>query len=268
MEALINDFLKMNKISYEYHKYFTDGASSKVVLINNKYLLKQNNVETLKAEITFLNSIHKNTNISSFFQKIVYIDPEYKYVVYEFIEGNIIKNPTNIKDIVEKLLLITSNYSEYKKDKFGYLGEEVSSWSKFLEDEVQNSSENIKAYISDNSMVFDAITILKDYTFTKKLLHGDFGTHNFVEKDGLFVGVIDPMPVIGDSLYDLLFAICSNTKILTHFTLNDILCLTGESTKKVKALFAVVLYSRISRCLKYHPKDINIYMEYWNKLNS
>jgi streptomycin 6-kinase len=107
---------------------------------------------------------------------------------------------------------------------------------------------------------------LEKYPFDKKLLHGDFGTHNFIQEDGKLVGVIDPMPVIGDYLYDLLFAVVSNVDILSSVSLEDLYNLVNEPPEKIKAMLTIVLYCRISRCLKYHPEDIEIYMEYWNKL--
>ena len=83
------------------------------------------------------------------------------------------------------------------------------------------------------------------------------------KQDGKLIGVIDPMPVIGDSLYDILFALVSNTDILSTITLEDIYSLINEPKEKIKALLTIVLYSRISRCLKYHPQDIDIYMDFW-----
>ena len=267
-ERVIAEFLKFKNEEYQTHKYFTDGASSKVMLLNGKYLIKQNTKETLKAEIEFLKGINENLAISDFFQKIEYINSDFEFVVYDFIEGSIMKNPNNVKGIEEKLLIITSNYLDYNKDGFGYLGEGTSSWEEFLKQEIEDSSENIKDYIENSNQAISAVEALRKYEFDKKLLHGDFGTHNFVERDGLFIGVIDPMPVIGDKLYDLLFAICSNVSILQKYSLEDIYGLVEEPKEKVKALFTVVLYSRISRCLKYHPKDINIYMNYWKELKN
>ena len=109
---------------------------------------------------------------------------------------------------------------------------------------------------------------MEKYPFTKKIIHGDFGTHNFIKSNetGLLIGIIDPMTVIGDHLYDILFAFASNTQILSSLTLDKICELVNEPKEKVSALLLIVLYSRISRCLKYHPEDINIYLEWWNTI--
>lgn len=110
------------------------------------------------------------------------------------------------------------------------------------------------------------INKLDKYSFTKKVLHGDFGTHNFIQRDGLLVGVIDPQTVLGDALYDTLFAIVSNVDILQTITLENLYSLIKEEKEKIYCMLVVVLYSRISRCLKYHKEDIDIYMRFYNSL--
>lgn len=259
-KKIIMEILDKLNISYITHKYFNDGVSSRVILLNDKYLIKQNTKEALNAEVEFL-----KLNKSDMFQEIIYVDNDYRFVVYKFIVGNVMKRVKDVDNVVQKLIDITSNYALYKEDGYGYLDEKVHTWRKFLEDEIVHSSSNVKEYIPDNTLVFECAKNLEKYKFEKKLLHGDFGTHNFIEKDGRFIGVIDPMTVSGDPLYDLLFAIVSNVDIFSKFTLEKINSLTNEPNEKVKMMLTIVLYSRISRCLKYHPKDIEIYMNFWNK---
>ena len=265
-KKIVETFLNLNNLKYETHKYFTDGASSRVILLNNEYLIKQNSALALKAEVEFLKRVATIPKISNYFQKIVYVEPEYNFVVYSFINGNVMKNPENPKKVVSSLLDITSSLPTYEKECFGYLGEETKTWVDFLKEEIKYSSEYVPENICENSFVYKAAESLEKYKFTKKLLHGDFGTHNFIEINGNFVGVIDPMPVAGDSLYDLLFGICSNVKLLSSFRIEELLNITNEPKEKIKSLLIVVLYSRISRCLKYHPRDLDIYLDYINKL--
>ena len=52
--------------------------------------------------------------------------------------------------------------------------------------------------------------IVDKYKFTKKLMHGDFGLHNMLFLNGELVGIIDPQPLIGDALYDLIFCLLSD----------------------------------------------------------
>lgn len=260
-KKIMNKLLKYLNEDYKSHKDLNTGASSKVILLNDCYLIKQNTKLILQAEIEFL-----KLNNLEMFQKILYVDPKYEFVVYKFIPGDTMKHVENIDDTIQKIVDISTSYKDCSLDGFGYLNEEVSSWSRFLKDEIAYSSLNLKQYIPSKRTVNKCVEILENYQFSKKLLHGDFGTHNFIQEDGKLVGVIDPMPVIGDYLYDLLFAVVSNVDILSSITLEKLCSLVNEPEEKVKALLTIVLYCRISRCLKYHPKDIDIYMEFWNKL--
>ena len=82
-KKIVEQTLKILKIEYDFHKYFTDGASeSTVLLLNNKYLIKQNVKSVLESETEFLKQ-----NTSDLLQKIIYIDPDLKFVIYEFIPG-------------------------------------------------------------------------------------------------------------------------------------------------------------------------------------
>ena len=261
-KKIMNFLLNHLHEEYKNHKYFNTGASSKVILLNDNYLIKQNTKLILQAEIEFL-----KLNNLDMFQKIIYIDPKYDFVVYKFIPGETMKQIDDIEDTIKKIVSISTSYTNCTLDGFGYLNEEVSSWIRFLKDEITYSSINLKKYIPNKKFVNQCLDILEKYPFEKKLLHGDFGTHNFIQENGKLVGVIDPMPVIGDYLYDLLFAIVSNVNIISSLSLDDIYSLVDEPQEKIKALLAVVLYCRISRCLKYHPQDIDAYMEFWKKLS-
>lgn len=259
---IIDNLLNILNIKYQDHKYFNNGASSRVILLNNIYLIKQNAKSVLQAEVEFL-----KLNTSKFFQKILYIDSNFEFVVYEFITGDTMKKVDNVEDTINKIISITSNYSYFEKEGFGYLNEEVNTWSEFLRNEISYSSDNIKEYIPDTKLVNECVQILEKYSFNKKLLHGDLGTHNFIKQDKKLIGIIDPMPIIGDPLYDLLFALVSNTDILSNLTLEKIYSLINEPQEKVKSLLTIILYSRISRCLKYNPDSLNIYINFWNNLS-
>ena len=74
------------------------------------------------------------------------------------------------------------------------------------------------------------------------------------------------MTIAGDPLYDLLFAFVSNTDFVLNISLEKLYSLIDEPIEKINSLLIIVLYSRFSRCLKYHPKDIDVYLNLWNKL--
>ena len=256
-KKIIDEVLKKVNEPYLKHIYFTDGADSRVILLNNKYLIKQNNLTSIKAEIEFFES-----TFSTFLQKIVYYPQDFEFVVYNFIPGKPMKNITTSKEIISKILEITTTFSYTSKPGFGYLGEEVDTWENFLTHEAFHRP-NIDDIEKDS--IQNAIKILENFPFDKKLIHGDFGTHNFIEDNGKFVGIIDPQPILGDPLYDILFAICSNVGLLNTYSLDELYLLINEPKEKIKAMLIVVLYARISRALKYHPNDIPSYLEYLKK---
>lgn len=257
-KKIIFEVLEKLNEKYIEHKYFTDGADSRVILLNNKYLIKQNNISSIKAEIEFF----ENT-FSTFFQKLVYYSPNFEFVVYRFIPGKPMKKITSSKEIISKILDISKSFSSTSKTGFGYLGEEFDSWSEFLSHETFHRP-NVDDI--DKNVVRETIKTLEKYPFEKKLIHGDFGTHNFIEDNGKFIGIIDPQPILGDPLYDILFAICSNVGLLNTYTLDELYSLINEPKEKVQAMLIVVLYARISRALKYHPNDIPAYLDYFNSI--
>ena len=263
---IIDKALKVLNIDYISHRYFNHGTYSKVILLNDMYIIKQSNVPALKAEVEFL-----KLNNDKVFQQIIYIEPNYEFVIYNFIPGDVTKKVDDIPDYLNNIVSVTTNYKTYSSDYFGYLNEEVSSWSEFLKSEIDYSLKNLKIYenysnIIDVNILYEYADKLDAYPFNKKLLHGDFGCHNFIKSNGKFVGIIDPMPVIGDYLYDLLYAIVSNVQVVSSITFEDIIKLVDEPKEKVFYLLLIVLYSRIYRCLKYNSSYIDVYIKFWNTL--
>ena len=181
------------------------------------------------------------------------------------------KRVDDIQDFLHNIVSVTKNYKTYSSKYFGYLNEEVSSWSEFLKSEIDYALKNLKSYenysnIIDVNILYDYAKKLDKYPFEKKLLHGDFGCHNFIKFNNKFAGIIDPMPVIGDYLYDLLYAIVSNVQVVSSITFEDIIKLVNEPKEKVFYLLLIVLYCRIYRCLKYNSAYIDVYINFWNNL--
>jgi hypothetical protein len=113
--------------------------------------------------------------------------------------------------------------------------------------------------------VYEAISTLEKYPFQKKLLHGDFGTHNFIKYQDKFNGVIDSCPAIGDPTYDLIFALVSNVTLLPRVPIEYLFEIIDEPHEKISALLMVILFCRLGRCLKHHKQDFDDYVDYWYK---
>ena len=259
---IINDACKNLRISYHSHKYFNDGTQSRIILLNDSYIIKQSETEILKADVTFAN-FYKNVPM---LQKVAYFDKDYKYVVYDFVTGDVMHTVEDFNDLANSIKNIVSHYKAYPHEKFGYLHSPVNSWTDFLKNEVQEASNYLPDFNYLLPSVNEAIEELEKYPFDKKLIHGDFGTHNFIKQKEKFVAAIDSIGLLGDPTYDLLFALVSNIDLIPYLSMDFLISYTGETKAKVKALLKVVLYIRICRCAKYNKDWIDPYMDFENNM--
>lgn len=256
---VVQDMLNKMNLPLKSHQYFKDGSSSKTMLINGVYVLKQNTPSLLKSEVLFA---EKNTNPK--LQKIAYYDSEFRYIVYHFIPGNVMHSVEDFDDLLQNITQITNSYANFTGPEFGKLCEPVNSWTEFLKNEVHDASLVLKESFDFLPQVYRAIETLEQYPIEKKLLHGDFGTHNFIKYHGKFNGAIDPIPTIGDPLYDMIFALVSNIDILPRIPLEYLYEILEGPNEKIKAMFTVVLFSRLGRCLNHHKADFDTYIDYWH----
>lgn len=240
--------------------YFSDGESGSTVFrLKEKYLVKtidKIELETFKVFFSYYNN--------EYFQKIVCYNKNLLYICFEYIEGDRFKNSKNKmpKEIVKEIYKIVSTYKLYDNEKYGYLFEESESWEKFLLEEAYK--EKYKDIV-DFSKLFKAFEILKKYECPKYLIHGDFGTHNFIVNNGN-IKVIDPMPVVGDYLYDFYCSIFTNTSIFKKLDIDYILSFFDREYEYKKALMTVCIFVRIVRAIKYDPEEVKIYLNYIKKI--
>lgn len=261
---LINDIEKKLDIKLEKSnvRYFTDGASDSIVFaIDNKYLIKTVDSLTYKAQVEFFNTYN-----NEYFQKLIYSNKELSYLCFEYIVGNKLYNLNNldINDIISQIYNITSCYKKYDYEGYGDLFDNHNkSWHQFLVGEVNYSKQEIE----DISMtkVESALNTIKRYEIDKYLIHGDFGTHNFLINNNE-IRVIDPMGVVGDYLYDFYFAIFSDSSIFTKLDLDYILSFYNNDLEYKKALLVIVVYIRMSRAHKYDINNFDKFLELYNKL--
>jgi len=216
----------------------------------------------MRLEVEFL-EINKGI---PYFQKISYVDDSGEFVVYEFIPGERVETVDKTKVLLNTLYDVVSQYHVHHGEGYGYLENPQESWAKFLYDQFSAVHEELKRHIPDTEPLTSALDIVCEYPFKKKLLHGDFGVHNFIFHEEELAGIIDPTPIIGDPLYDLIFAVCSEVHFLKSVSVKQIAKLTGEPERKVLNLLIIVLYCRISTCLYWHPHDLEEYLEIWEKL--
>lgn len=260
IDNIINDIEKKLDININKDKikYFNDGVSSSIVFKYDKYLIKTTNEKELDAYIEFFNQYKLDC-----FQKIICYSKELSYICFDFIEGSLFKeNKLDPKDVVKQLYEITSNYKEYNYDAYGYLEEEKFTWHDFLMDESYREEDSKKI---DYSKLFDKFDVIDKYDSPKYLIHGDFGTHNFIVNNKK-IYAIDPIPLVGDYLYDFYFAIFTDVKIFKDLDVDFILSFFDRDYEYKKALMTICFYIRFRRTFKYNPEDVKTYEKYLERL--
>lgn len=178
--------------------------------------------------------------------------------------------------VVDELINLYQPYAE--ADIWGRIECPHSSWRQFCEIGIDDARTNVgnvldtadyelmKSFCED---VLQAIGESPD----RFLLHGDTGVHNFVYKDSLIRGVIDPSPMAGPILYDFLYAYCSSPDDLTVDTLLEayqhLRIQSVEQSILLKEAM-IQLYIRIGLSIKHHPHDLHAYLaawEYWKRIS-
>lgn len=245
-------------------KVLNGGTTSTVYLLDEEYVVKLNEAEVIREEANFLSFYEGNT----LFSKLLYNEPFHKYIVYSFLEGSTSCEQGDKRSTLRTLVKEVINKYERVSDVDGWGWKEnpVQSWNEFLTTNVMETHENVKRYISEE----EYRTVLKlanrdagvEQPF---LLHGDLGFHNFIFQENKLHGVIDPLPVLGDPIYDLIYAFCSTPEDLTKETIDYVMkqCVFHKKDRDLYEEIVIGLYLRIDTCLRHHPKDLEGYLAAW-----
>jgi hypothetical protein len=275
IESILNDLIKEKVISAEIIevKKLKGGTLSDIHVVKDinlsKYVIKINEPEVLKAESFFLWN-YRHLDVLA---NILYTDPDNKYIVYSYVPGEI--NPYSIsKDkflqiIVERLI---NHYEPIGVNNgWGWVQRTANSWSCFLRQWTIEADDWIGSYIpeKERKLIYELIEDSARDQSSKSpyLLHGDCGFHNFLVNNGRLEGIIDPMPVIGYPIYDLVYAFCSTPNDLCRETIEqaaDWLEVGNDINRQTlyEEVF-IGLYFRIARCIKHHPEDLPKYLSAW-----
>jgi hypothetical protein len=246
------------------------GTSSSVfaVLNNNSplYVIKLNDSKTIKAESLYLN-IYTDIEL---LPRFIYVDREYRYLVYTYKPGKT-QYARGKKDAMLMTLVrdfITKHKTTEEKHGYGYQDDPVESWKDFHLHRAIEAKSVIKDRLTekDHNLIHSLINKM-DNKNIRYLLHGDCGIHNFLFIDGILSGVIDPTPVIGEPIYDLVYAFCSSPDELNIDTIQQAANELGTNLTGIRDLNEEVikgLYYRIATCIQHHPIDLNEYLMAWN----
>ncbi|MED0961162.1 phosphotransferase [Bacillus paramycoides] len=248
-------------------KVLNGGTTSTVYLLDEKYVVKLNKSEVVREEADFLSFYDGNT----LFSTLLYKDPLNRYIVYSFLVGTtscelgykrstlctLVKEVINTYEIVLEV------------DGWGWKDSPLQSWAEFLLTNVMEARGNLRQYISDeeHQLVLTFVNSSKRGTGIDRpfLLHGDLGLHNFIFRENKLYGVIDPLPVLGDPIYDLIYAFCSTPEDLTKEAIGYAIkpCIFHKKERDLYEEIVIGLYLRIDTCIRHHPKDLEDYLVAW-----
>ncbi|MDQ0207498.1 phosphotransferase family protein [Alkalicoccobacillus murimartini] len=246
------------------------GTVSELYLLTTldgaRYVVKLNESHVLQSEVHFL-ACYKHLDL---LPHLLYVDPSYQYIVYTFISGST-NGPKSKRDMLKVLVQgLINNYTPVPIGSgWGWVDDVTDSWEQFLLSEVNEANTFVNSHLGEGESIFVRNLVKKKGRagLDRKavLLHGDCGVHNFIFEDGDLKGVIDPTPVIGEPLYDLLYAFCSSSDDLTKETIlsaaNPILIKENISEQLLFEDVFIVLYLRLAICSRHHPDDLPNYLD-------
>lgn len=239
------------KIKVKKTEKINKGTLSKVFLLNEKYILKIANLIFIKRELIYF----KNNN-SDYNEKLIYRDYKNRFIVYEYIKGNEIKEMTkeSVNSNLEIIINMAKNYKKTYRRKFGYIYEEDDSWYDFLKSEVEFNHDYLPKEFKKTQevKVYEALKNIKNARIDARYIHGDLGVHNIIFDNQKIKGIIDPTTVVGDYRYDIIYFIFSSSKIEKYIDYQNLVSLLG---KDVMNYIIILLYSRISKLYKYNSND-------------
>lgn len=263
--ALIDDFLKSIKEQRYTVKKLTGGTQSQTFLVNGEYVFKVASPAKLKAEYLFVN-YYKNSKYS---QKLVFYDKNNRFIVYNYIEGDTLSNYPNGKRLIKQVWKYIKGYQEYGEFGFGDINKPHATWQDFLVKMVDDSKFDLRGHVPKEQLL-QLQQKLKNLnsSFTKTLLHGDLRVENFIFKNSLLVGIIDPYPMIGDPRFDILFFLVSTPEMVQNLKLHKIHKLIKLDRDSTKTLLELVVCVKLKRIIKYsnEPQNIEFYKNLWQEI--
>ncbi len=231
----------------------------------NMYVVKSNTSERIAAESRFYR-IYQGISL---LPRIKYVDPEYRFFIYEFIPGETRYRRGTKQALMSELIdrMIRHYVHPELPDDFEWVED-----PKRVERDIDYAASVIGSHLTEEDHVLiKDIHVRRSKRMSKKdlyVLHGDFGVHNFLFDRGRLSGIIDPIPKVGRQIYDLLYAFCSSPDDLhLSILLNAAEQMNGGSTNtlELKEDMVLALYFRIATCLIHHPEDLVQYQNAWKE---
>ena len=240
--------------------FYTDGWTGAIVFdLAEKYLIKITNSETIETQAEFLKH-----NPLGVFQNVRCFDYDLGYICFDFIKGDkFADKPIEAHETIRQVAEIVKSFREYPHDGYGFLNHEFRTWREFLADEIEYARGCIPVVSTEK--VMNSLEAIGDAAPKQYLLHGDFGAHNFLVSDNK-IRIIDPMPAVGDYLYDFYFAILSDTDIFLKVGRKFVFDFFDRDVAEKDALMKIALYVRMSRAFKYDIENFDAYLKMYEEV--
>ncbi|TLS50787.1 GNAT family N-acetyltransferase [Paenibacillus antri] len=237
-----------------------------------RFMLKYDVPDYIRTAATFLREHAR----SGWMPEVRYIDPEYRYFVYDYVPGRPGAEAISVPKAEWMGALMRNVVNRYRLSSatqgWGWLDEmRAPTWAAFLERRIGEARRRIGDMLpmEDHLAALRMVDAKHGADPEPYSLHGDCGAHNFLFGDVGLIGVIDPSPMIGPPLYDALFAFCSTPDDLTpealEASLRDLdpkFLPDGDSVSLATGML-LALYARISTCAKY-GMDPTEYLRAWS----
>ncbi|MBY6036997.1 aminoglycoside phosphotransferase family protein [Fictibacillus nanhaiensis] len=272
IKELSHDLI-LDSESIEYEQ-LRGGTVSKLFLLRtkdgNKYVVKSNEPQITESEAYYLN-IYKNLKL---LPNLHFIERSNRYLVYSFIDGSTNYERKNKQELLTTLVQEFINHYKTVPNNvgWGWADETTDSWQSFLLNRIIEANKIIKSHLKkeDYELVLNLVKKYKvnDLFIEPYLLHGDLGVHNLIFTNEQLNGVIDPTPIIGDPLYDLIYTFCSSPDDLSKHTIDSASSYLKIERNEINNLtlyenVIIGLYLRIGTCIKHHPNDLKEYLSSW-----
>ncbi|OWR30794.1 hypothetical protein CDO73_09390 [Saccharibacillus sp. O23] len=222
--------------------------------------------------IAMAEQLHKAYPDSPLLPKVLYADPVKGYLVQPYVEGTTGRDAESrgLKKVWLTALvadLLNGCETDEAGGQWGHLTEPCSSWSEFNERELSKARENLNGLqpAEDCERVALLLEPLAE-TGSKYLLHGNADAHHFVFRGKELVGVLEPKPVAGPVLYDLVQAFCSTPDDLALETLFDAYsrldAKSGDQERLVQETL-LRLYCRMGERAAESSSELDEYLAAW-----
>ncbi len=252
------------------------GSEDKVYLLiceEEKYIFKSGFEESIDSQIAFYKTYYK----LPYLPKLIYANKDSNEFIIKYLQPNKSREKYNKKEILSELISdFISKYKSFPSSYFGFVSgfQRGDTFAEFLVLQAKEAYKDVIDLISASEFEVHINRITENFSkdFEQKyLIHGDLGFHNFFYSDSNITGIIDPDPIVGHPLYDLMFAYCSTPELINE---SDLTFLLGElniffkiDQRNWRNYMLVGLFKRVSSSRKHHPNDLDQYLKLWTYFN-